>query len=171
MALTYTAIETVTLSSAQSSIEFTSIPQTYTDLAILYSLRSNRASQVNSSGRVLFNGSTSNYSYREIVGTGSAVGNNSGSNGALIYIPASTATGSTFGNALVYIPNYAGSNNKSYSVDFVAENNAINIDGQGLSVGLWSDSSAITSVKVEEANGANFVQYSTATLYGIKNTV
>ena len=169
MATTYEAIATVTLNSSATNIEFTSIPATFTDICIVYSLRSDRASQVNSSGRISFNGNASNYSFKEIVGTGSAVGNNSGADGALIYVPASTATSSTFGNAAVYIPNYAGSNNKSYSVDFVAETNATTIDGQGLSAGLWSDSSAITSVKVTEANSANFVQHSTATLYGIKN--
>lgn len=167
MALQLFKIAEVTVASPQANIEFTSIPSGYTDLFIVYSLRSDRAGQVNSSGRVSFNGNASNYSYREIVGTGSAVGNNSGANGALIYVPASTATSSTFGNALVYIPNYAGSNNKSYSVDFVAETNATNIDGQGLSAGLWSDTSAITSVKVTEANSANFASGSTATLYGI----
>ena len=171
MANTYVAIATVTVGSGgAANIEFTSIPATYTDIVIVYSLRSDRASQVNSSGRVSFNGNTSNYSYKDIIGNGSTVGSNSDTNGALIYIPASTATSSTFGNAAVYIPNYAGSNNKSYSVDFVAETNATSISGQGLSAGLWSNSSGITSVKVTEANGANFVQYSTATLFGIKNS-
>jgi len=32
---------------------------------------------------------------------------------------------------------------------------------------LWSNTAAITSIKIQQANG-NLAQYSTATLYGIK---
>jgi hypothetical protein len=164
----YYPIAKITVGSGGNTyIEFTSIPATYSDICIVYSLRSDRAGQVNSSGRISFNNDASNYSYKQLIGNGSTTGSGNDTNGALIYCPASTATGSTFGNGTVYIPKYAGNSNKTYSVDFVAETNATNIDGQGFSAGLWSSTSIITSVKIIEANGANFVQYSTATLYGI----
>lgn len=172
MALTYQAIASVTVGSGGSStIEFTGIPATYTDLLVFYSLRSDRAAQVNSSGRISFNGITTNFNFRQIIGNGSTVGTSETGTGALIYCPASTATSSTFGNSYVYIPNYAGSTNKPYFVDFTAETNAVNIDGQGFTAGLWSNTSAITAIRITEANSANFVQHSSATLYGIKNTV
>jgi hypothetical protein len=169
MAYTYSKIATYTVgSTAVASIDFLNIPQTYTDLVLFYSLRSDRAGQVNSSGRVSFNSNSSNYNYRQVIGNGSTVGSGNDTNGVLIYCPAATATSSTFGNASLYIPNYTGGNYKSHSADFVAETNATSIDGQGLSAGLWSNTSAITSIKITDANGANFVQYSTAHLYGIK---
>lgn len=169
MANTYIAISTVTVpSTSQSSIEFTNIPATYTDLCIVYSLRSDRSGQVNSSARISFNGSSANYSLAGFLTNSSVVSDSTDTNGVLIYCPASNATTSTFGNALVYIPNYAGNRNKSYSVQFVVETNSTTVDAQGTFGGVWSDTSAITSVKVTEANSANFVQHSTATLYGIK---
>jgi hypothetical protein len=80
----------------------------------------------------------------------------------------STSTASTFSNAELYIPNYAGSNNKSSSVDGVSENNAT-ASNMALTANLWSDTAAITSIKLTPAGGGNFVQYSTAYLYGISN--
>lgn len=171
MANTYEAIATVTVGSGgAANIEFTSIPATYTDLLVMLSARSTRSGQVNSSARVYFNNSTSNFSTRDLLGNGSAVSSSSYSDGPLVYIPAATATASTFGNAYVYVPNYAGSTNKSYSIDYVAETNAATIDAQGIAAALWSDTAAITSIKFTEANSQNFAQYSTATLYGIKNS-
>ena len=78
----------------------------------------------------------------------------------------SSDTANTFSNNSIYIPNYTGSNNKSVSVDSVYENNATTA-GQHLVSGLWASSAAITSVKLTEGFGNNWVQYTTATLYGI----
>ena len=169
MAYTYSKIATYTVGSGGvASIDFIAIPQNYTDLVILVSLRSTRATFANSSARVYFNNSTSGFSTRDLLGNGSTTASSSYSDAPLIYIPASGATASTFGNAYVYIPNYTGSNNKSYSVDYVAETNATTIDAQGFDAALWSNISAITSIKMTEANGQSFAQYSTAHLYGIK---
>jgi hypothetical protein len=73
-----------------------------------------------------------------------------------------------FGNNIIYIPNYASSNYKSLSVDAVPEENGTQTY-MILSAGLWSSSSAITSLKLVPNIGPNFVQYSTAYLYGISN--
>ena len=166
MANTYTAIATVTVGSGgAANIEFTSIPATYTDLTILWSVRAGA-----DWGMTLqFNSSTTNRSMRLLYGTGAAAGSVTNTN-FLIYGGQnnSSATASTFNNGSIYIPNYAGSNNKSFSADAVGENNATTAYS-GLHAGLWSDTSAITSIKLV-AEAANFVQYSTATLYGISNS-
>jgi hypothetical protein len=83
-------------------------------------------------------------------------------------INGASSTSSTFSNGEFYIPNYAGSTNKSISMDLVMENNAT-AGYQSLTAGLWSNTSAITSIKLQSANGFNFVIYSTAYLYGVKN--
>jgi hypothetical protein len=168
MANTFELIAAVTVGSGgASNIEFTSIPSTYTDLAIYLSARQSR-SETTSTTRIEFNGSSSNLSCRYIQGFGSGV--ISGSSGSYIFndSPANSATANTFGNGFIYIPNYAGSTNKSVSWDMVTENNATAANAY-LVAGLWSNSAAITSVKFSSLSGDNFMQYSTAYLYGVKN--
>ena len=171
MAFTYKAIATVTVGSGgASSIEFTSIAATYTDLCILLCARSNR-SAVSDPVNLEFNGSTTSDTSRYLEGDGSSAssGDAGGTQTEIARVPGASATSSTFGNALIYVPNYAGSNNKSSSGDSVTENNATSAYAK-LSAGLWSNTSAITSVKLISQTGNSFVQYSTATLYGIKNS-
>jgi hypothetical protein len=170
MATTYKAIATVTVGSGgAATFAFTSIPATYTDLLVVASLRSDRASNSIDNGWVYFNSDTTsgNYTKRRLWGDGSAV-YSATTYDLDYYCPGSTATASTFGNLYYYIPSYAGSNNKSFSVDSSQENNAT-IAINNFTAGLWSSSSAISSITFDLNNG-NFVQYSTATLYGIKNS-
>jgi hypothetical protein len=174
MANTYTAIATVTVGSGgAANIEFTSIPATYTDLKLVHCTRTNRSVFVEAI-YLEFNGSGGTaYSDRLLFGTGASALSNSSSSQANINNVAvtvgNTATASTFGNGEIYIPNYAGSNNKSTSADSVSENNASDAY-MYLNAGLWANSSAITSIKLVPAQANNFMQYSTATLYGIKNS-
>jgi hypothetical protein len=170
MATTYTLISSVTVGSGgAATMAFTSIPSTYTDLVLQVSARTDEAGANWSEGRITFNGSSSGYTNRYLVGTGSAVV--SGDVGtAYVYGgrgTAAAATANTFGNSFVYIPNYTSSNNKSVSTDEVTENNATAALAF-LGAGLWSNSAAITSITISNNTG-NFVQYSTAYLYGISN--
>jgi len=169
MATTYTLISSVTVGSGgAASMEFTSIPADYTDLSIVLSGRSNTVRS--SDGHYVFiefNGSTSNLSSRFLYNFNGTV--YSGTNGSEIFnwnVP-SDYTSSTFSNVSFYIPNYTSSSNKSVSSDSVTENNSTNYLS-GFTAGLWSNSAAITSIKLYP-KFANFVQYSTAYLYGISN--
>jgi hypothetical protein len=87
----------------------------------------------------------------------------------MIIVDGASATSSTFGNGELYIPNYAGSTNKSYSADSVAETNAT-ATFMYLTAGLWSNTAAINSITMTPQGGSNFVQYTTATLYGISKS-
>ena len=168
MALTYVAIATVTVGSGgAANIEFTSIPATYTDLLLVISGRSDRASTDGDNWKLSLNGSTSNFSYRLLYGDGSAATSANDTNNLQPYVSSANQTASTFGNVMAYIPNYTSSNNKSISVDGVSETNAAYM---GLNASLWSNSAAITSISLSVNNGTNWLQYSTATLYGIKNS-
>jgi hypothetical protein len=172
MATTYEAIATVTVGAGgASNIEFTSIAATFTDLALLLSARQSVAGGTNVNMK--FNGSSSGYTNRNIISAAGTVASESSVLGTssikIGFIPENVNyTTSTFSNQLVYIPNYAGSNNKSVSTDNAMENNSTSVYF-GLFAGLWSNTSAITSIALTCENG-NFVQYSTATLYGIKNS-
>jgi hypothetical protein len=170
MAYTYSKIATYTVGSGGiASIDFTSIPQTYTDLCLKVSLRSAAAS-VNPGLLIKFNGSAIGFTGRNVYGTGSAAASYSDTSGEIGILAGNNATANTFGNAEIYIPNYAGSNYKSFSVDSLNENNATSAN-QYLYANLWSNTAAITSITLLSGGSVNFLQYSTAHLYGIKAEV
>ena len=168
MANTYVKIASYTASTAVATIDFSSIPATYTDLVLKVSARSS-ASTSATNMYLQFNASGGTaYSYRRLYGTGSTTTSNSqtalANFGGAILMNGSGTTASTFSNAEIYIPNYAGGTAKSISVDVVEENNAT-AAFMFLSAGLWSGTSAINQITL--TGDTNFVQYSTATLYGI----
>ncbi len=167
MANTYKALSTVTVGAGgAATISFTNIPQTYTDLKIVLSTRSTDNS-IADNMLIAINGSSSNFTGRFLFtntnGTISS-GNDTTASGAY---NGATATANTFSNVEIYFPNYVGSNNKSFSVDSVAENNATQ-SNMYIDAKLWSNTAAITSIAFTPTTG-NFVQYSTATLYGVFN--
>ena len=148
-----------------ASIDFSSIPSTYTDLVLKISARLTAAVDFGSLS-IAFNGSTASFTSRIIQGDGtSAV--SAGLTNFAGGVGGTLLTASTFNNVEIYIPNYAGSTNKSFSIDAVVENNAT--DGrQTLVAGLRSNTAAINQITLTSASG-NFVQYSTAYLYGVSN--
>lgn len=159
-------ISTVTVGSGGAgTIDFINIPQTYTDLLIKYSARNDSA---NGTLLVKYNndGTTSNYVYRQIYGDGSAINNDTQSDLFFGTVPRSTYTASTFGNGEIYIPNYTSSNHKSVTTDSVSENNATTSIAS-LWSGLWKNTAPISNIRLYLYTGA-FVQYSSATLYGIR---
>ena len=160
MANTFELISSVTVGSGgAASIDFTSIPSTYTDLAIKISCATGTQNDL----VMQFNGSGSGYTWRLLEGNGSSAASYSGSTGRIGLV---TQSSTVFSSADVYIPNYAGSNNKSYTADCVSENNGTTAYAD-LTAGLWSNTAAITSIVLSCAG--NFNQYSTAYLYGVKN--
>jgi hypothetical protein len=163
------AIETVTVGSGgAASITFDSIPDTYTDLVILCSLRTTATG--NPSAEIFFNGVTTNRSERSLEGTGSGTNSFSTSQGFFGVINPNNATANTFSSHEIYIPNYAASAAKSYSVDSVSENNAT-AAYQYTVAGLWNSTAAINEITIRRHPGTHdLMEHSTATLYGIKST-
>lgn len=160
----YILIERIELNASASSVTFSNIPQTgYTDLKIVISARNDQSGiqAVN----IAFNGVTTNQSYRSIFGDGSGVASYSGTNPQIQYVPGTGQTANTFNNAEMYIPNYAGSTNKSFSIDQVEETNATTAYIVPMA-GLWASTAAITSITFTLATGS-FVANSTFSLYGI----
>ena len=173
MAATFTKIATVTVGSGgASTIDFSSIPATYTDLCLKVSLRCDAAGAHASSVAVNFslNNVTTNRSFRWLEAyDGTNVWSTNNTTPRLMIMGGAATTASTFTNAEVYFPNYAGSNNKSISSDYVSEENSSSYGSLGFVAGLWSSTDAINQITISP-NSGNFVQYSTATLYGIKNS-
>lgn len=168
MPTTMKLIAKTTLGSDAANIEFTSIPGTgYTDLVLLCHLRSDNGGSIDDV-IVRFNGASTdtNLSARLLQNVGGGASSGTRSLGYVYSCPSASSTSNVFGSAEILVPNYAGSTNKSYSVSGNAENNAVGayIDA---TAGLWSDTSAITSVKLLPRFGSNFVSGSSAFLYGI----
>jgi hypothetical protein len=155
-------IESKTLATATASIEFTSIPQTFTDLVVVCSLRGDQNAN-NGFTNIGFNSSTSNFSTRFLQGSGSAA-SGTGVRG-IAYLSNAFFTSNTFDSTTVYIPNYTGSTNKSFSADSVVENNATS-GWQFIVAGLWSNTAAITSIQITPNTG-NFIAGSIISLYGV----
>lgn len=150
-------------------MDFTSIPATYTDLVIKLSGRSARAGQQADNLFITFNATTTGYTTRNIMGNGSSASSASYSiRYASNAVDAAGSTASTFSSHEIYIPNYTSANYKSFSADSVSENNATAAQSD-LYTGLWSNTAAITSISLLP-EVSTWVQYSTATLYGIKNS-
>jgi hypothetical protein len=179
MASTYNLIKSVTVESGgAANITFTSIPQTYTDLCLFLSGRvdipgPNGPTDPNYNSYLLTNafplggGARTRY----LLYDGSTSSSASDTNNILLLgITSSAATANTFGNTFAYFTNYASTTlNKSVSIDQVSENNAT-ASTTMLSAGLYPANDAITSITIETFSTGNFVQHSTAYLYGVSNT-
>jgi hypothetical protein len=166
----YILLERTELNASAASVTFSNIPQSgYTDLKIVTSARGTASlSSGYVDGIITFNGSTTGYSERMVYGIGSSAGSLSQSSTGIKwnFATSSVATASTFGNSEAYIPNYTSSNNKSVSIDTVAENNSSTVNILALNAGLWSNTAAITSITITAGSGS-FVANSTFSLYGI----
>ena len=174
MADTFVKIATVTVGAGgASSIDFTSIPSTYTDLCVKISTR-DTSSAGSPNVKLTFNGSTSGYSNKRLLGyNGTNVASFSDTSiayGIATLDNTSSHTSNTFTNSEIYVPNYTSSNNKSFSLDTVVENNSATVNALGLYAQIWANSAVISSISMTPDGGFNFVQYSTATLYGISNS-
>ena len=163
-----TLIERIEVGSGgAASITFSSIPTdgTYTDLYLIFSMDSNRSPGVGESVKVQFNGSAANFTGRYLYSYGS--GNVSGTaTNLLAGSITGNATANTMGNSSLYIPNFASSNYKSFSLDASAENNATEAY-LVTQAGLWSNTAAITSINLAPDSGTLLTEYSSASLYGI----
>jgi hypothetical protein len=172
------ANETMTLIASSTvgaggagSIDFTSIPQTYTDLLVKVSGRDGRAS-VGGFLYVKFNNSSTGYANSIwLRGLGNSVNSDLDYAGTRINLnfvnTGTSATASTFGNVEIYVPNYALTTaNKLVSVDGVTENNATSAFDIITATG-WNNTSAITQLTLYPTDATNFAQYSSASLYGI----
>jgi hypothetical protein len=166
MPATYKKIASVTVGSGGSAeIDFQSIPGTYTDLVLNVSMR--EESTNTSVCYLKFNNSTSNITTRYLRGNGASA--SSGTETTMQFLTNSNlGTTSTFSNVTFYIPNYAGSTNKSAMSDTAVESNNASTPDTFLNMAahLWSDTTAINRITVYLASG-DIAQHSTATLYGI----
>lgn len=166
MANTFSALASVRVGSGgAASISFTSIPQTYTDLLVKISGRTSNA-YFRDSVEVRPNDAITDLSGLFLIGQGTTVASGPQS-AAYVEIEGDTATSSIFGDAELYIPNYTSSLTKTIAGQAATENNNAASNALWYNVSYWNNSSAITSLTLISAT---WLEYSIATLYGIKNS-
>ena len=159
MTATYEKIDATTLTSTSSSVTFSSIPGTYTDLVLIQN--SIATSEFNI--WVRFNSDTgNNYSYTYIVGDG-AGGGETGRSSNYSYMDAGGVNTSPATTAIFYINNYSNTTTFKNLFSRVGSTSKV----LGMYIGMWRSTSAITSVTTL-ASSSTFASGSTFTLYGIK---
>lgn len=164
---TFTLISSATVGAGgATSVSITSIPNTYTDLCLKISAANDTVTWID--WNIQFNSNTSSYSDR-VLYTGNGSSASSTTDAAIT--PRTPLSTDTWMNAELYIPNYLSSNNKSVSYDQAWSKNASGSGStfNGLYAGLWSNTSAITSIQINASSG-KIAQNSTFYLYGIKNS-
>jgi hypothetical protein len=161
--MSMTLIQHIELGSNQASIEFTSIPATFTDLYLLISARSDSPNGAQLLCRL--NADSGNHSSRLLEGNGSSASSASTSTARSGQVNFQTATANTFGSIAIYIPNYRSSQAKSFSSDAVTENNGT-LAIADINAVLYSQTTAVTSIQLL-VSSAGFATNSSATLYGI----
>jgi len=167
---TYQLISSNVLTSSAASVTFSSIPATFTDLAVRVSLRSDRAN-TQDDVRITFNSTTTNYSYTYMRGNGSAVTTSFSTSDPWTWfgnIDAANAASNTFANGELYIPSYTVSQSKPASAIMAMEDNAT-ASFMTANANLWRNNAAISSITFALGFGS-FVSGSSFYLYGIKNS-
>jgi len=167
----FESISTVTVGAGgQSSIEFTSIPQTYKHLQIRGIARAANADNFNDM-RVRFNSdSGSNYAAHQMYGDGAtpqSSNETSATNMFFIYSPAASSGASIFSPGIMDILDYTDTNKYKTQKSIHGSDR----NGSGYSIlrsGHWRSFSAITSITLFYPVGpSNFAQYSSFALYGL----
>lgn len=163
---TYFPIATQTLGGSTNSITFSSIPNTYTDLRIVFLIPS--AISVGDSWLLQFNGDTgANYASTELYSTGSTPHSYLWYSNYYAYLSDAAQSAIQANPKLITIDifSYANNTNKSLLSKMAYDQNGTG--GVNAIVNLWLNTSAITSIKLYNGSTDNFVAGTTATLWGI----
>jgi len=161
MPKTYTPIATLKLSSDTSGASFTNIPQTYTDLVVVFNGNGSGGTTGYNNYTFTFNNDTaSNYSRTRLQGDGSNAGSVRDANVARhdIFVP---NAGEGPGTSIINIMNYSNTTTFKTALwrdSFVATGGFV-----VAWVGLWRSTAAITRIDFPNT----FKSGSSWTLYGI----
>ena len=163
---TYSTIATTTVGTATSSVTFSSIAGTYTDLVISYECFTTAAGARDVAVR--FNGDTgSNYSSTFLYGAGGGTAGStreSTQTRMMVDYSGVSTTANTAGIGLLNVMNYSNATTNKTVINRANRAAA----GTDAVVGLWRNTAAITSVTLLFINGTdNFGVGSIFTLYGI----
>lgn len=159
MAITYEKIATTTLGSNASSVTFSSIPSTYTDLRIACAVTSTAANN----NYMLFNSDAgANYSSTYIQGTGSAAQSGRVASAAYGYVDYAGTTGQH--TITVDIMNYSNTTTFKSYLSRGGDSGTVTM----AYIGVWRNTAAISTILFGNGAASGLLAGTTISLYGIK---
>ena len=172
---TFNLIQSNTVSgTSTNSINFSSIPQTYTDLVLYMSVRS-RTNNDSDTVDLKYNSITGYTGYRFFVQDGGFIINNSYNNGIPALVAGNTvSSATTFSHNRIQIYDYTNTTNTKPATSWggwIYETGGNTSAKNGWHYVMPTDgesTAAITSLTLTLASSANFHADSTFYLYGIK---
>lgn len=180
----FESIATTTVGSGgESTITFTSIPQTFMHLQIRGILQGSRPGPVPSGYAALKFNNNADSSYRDHILASNINGSppnpvaTTEGLGTFLYLSAipGVAAAPFFGTFITEILDYRSTNKNKVirTIEGISTNantiNGYNASSVSFKSGLWTSTSAITSITIEAlGTGSPFKQYSQLALYGIK---
>jgi len=168
----YESIQTTVLSSANSTITFSSIPATFTHLQLRILARTSQTAEVDDFAAIRFNGdSGNNYVHHVLYSTGSG---NAGSGEDRPFssipgqrLPSNTAGANIFGAIVMDILDYRNTNKYTITRN-VGGNDRAGSGSLYHESNQWRNTDAVTSITITTSTGLNFLTNSHFALYGIK---
>ena len=159
MAKTYEPIASTTLTAGTASVTFTSIPQTYTDLVVVFNGRTDGDENTN----LQFNSdTTNNYSVTALYGNGSTATSVRDSNVSSIGLGGISSGADEQGTVVFQIFNYANTTTNKTVIS--RANNSTYVQ---LRAGMRRSTQAVSTITIK-ADATTFLSGTTFTLYGIK---
>ena len=158
MPATYEPIASQTLGTAVTTVTFSDIPATFTDLVLVANIRGS----VGAYPQILVNGSGANLSRTALTGNGSAASSNRLSDNYIVGAVNWNVGDSAF-TTITHIFGYSNTNTFKTLLTRVS-NASIGVEAV---VNTWRSTSAITSFAYYASSG-NLAVGSTLSLYGIK---
>jgi len=166
--MTYTPLATNKLTANSTTVTFSSIPQTYTDLVLVMQPAADVGDE---NVGIRFNGDTgANYSYTRLGAnnTAGSVSSNRVSNFTRINTTEAAGTSPNLGNLIIIanIMNYANATTYKTAINRSGQVGGT-YNGAEIFAGLWRNTAAINSITVMQGGTRTFLSGSTFTLYGI----
>jgi hypothetical protein len=169
----YESIATVTVGAGgAATVDFTSIPATYTHLQVRFIARSDRSANNEDILFTRYNNDTgTNYAYHWLAGNGSGVDIFTGSSTASVWtgsLSAANAASTTLAAGIIDVLDYTNTN-KNTTTRILS---GYDSNGHGrvvLSSTLWNNTAAVNRITLLPGFGTIFTQYSQFALYGIKS--
>jgi hypothetical protein len=167
----FESIQTINVTTNVASVEFTSIPQTFTHLQLRAFARVNSGDSYQLLAQM--NSDTgANYAYHYIYGASSGAASGGGFNQTYMSLGsqpgASTSGANIFGASVCDILDYTNTNKFKTSRAISGASRQSTPSYIFLPSAHWRNTAAITSIKLFSEGAASFVQYSSFALYGVK---